>query len=224
MKISLLALAGALCIVSSPAVAQLAPAPVQPAPNVIAGAPSSGAVLRVGTAVPLKMSEELTTKHKQVRVGQRFRMEVSEDVKVDGITVIPVGTPAVGEVTDVRNKGMWGKSGHIGARVLYLTVNGRQIRLTGSFDDKGHAGGVGAAAVSGLVFLPAGFFMTGTSAHLPIGFPVNAFVDEDVPLTFAASAPAPLSVPMSITTSSPPTQTAAPKATPVTVSTSPNQK
>ena len=68
------------------------------------------------------------------------------------------------EITDVRNKGMWGKSGRLVARVLYVTVNGRQIRLSGAFNDKGKAGGVGGVAVSAVVFLPAGFFMTGTSA------------------------------------------------------------
>ncbi|WP_182911950.1 hypothetical protein [Sphingomonas cavernae] len=51
---------------------------------------------------------------------------------------------------------MWGKSGHVGARILYATVNGRQIRMTGAFDDKGVAGGVGAVAVSAIVFLPLG--------------------------------------------------------------------
>jgi hypothetical protein len=121
-------------------------------------------------------------------------MEVAEPVLVEGVTVIPAGTPAVGEITDVRNKGMWGKSGKFTARMLYLTVNGRQIRLSGGFDDKGVAGGVGAAAVSLVVIPVAGFFMTGTSARLPAGAIVPAFNDEDVPLAIQIAAPAPLSV------------------------------
>jgi hypothetical protein len=142
----------------------------------------------------MRLLEELTTKGKKLRVGQRFRMETTEPVMVQGMTVVPVGSPAIGEITDVRNKGMWGKSGHLGARVLYVTVNGRQIRLSGAFDDKGTAGGVGAAAVSALVFLPAGFFMTGTSAKVPVGTIVKGFVDEDVPLAMAAAPLAPLPV------------------------------
>jgi hypothetical protein len=154
----------------------------------------SNAILRTGTEVPLRLSEELTTKGKKLRVGQRFHLEVAEAVVVQGVTVIPVGSPAVGEITDARNKGMWGKSGHLAARILYVTVNGRQIRLSGGFDDKGVAGGVGAVAVSTLVFLPAGFFMTGTSARIPAGSSVKGFVDEDVPLNFASAALAPLTV------------------------------
>ena len=67
-----------------------------------------------------------------------------------------MGTPGVGEITTVRNKGMWGKSGHSDVRLIYLRVNDRQIRLSGIADDKGTAGGIGAAAVSAIVFLPAG--------------------------------------------------------------------
>jgi hypothetical protein len=151
-------------------------------------------VLRVGTEVPLRLLEELTTKGKKLRVGQRFRMETSEPVMVQGVVAIPVGSPAVGEITDVRNKGMWGKSGHLGARILYATVNGRQIRLSGAFDDKGVAGGIGAVAVSAIVFLPAGFFMTGTSATVAVGAAIKGFVDEDVQLAVKSVAPAPLLV------------------------------
>lgn len=152
------------------------------------------AVLRTGTEVPLKVAEELTTKGKKLKVGQRFRMEVAENVLVNSVTVIPVGSPVIGEITDVRNKGMWGKSGKLNARVLYVTVNGRQIRLSGSFDDKGTAGGIGAVATSAILFAPAGFFMTGTSATVPIGSPVKGFVDEDVQLAMVASTAAPLAV------------------------------
>jgi hypothetical protein len=197
-----LAVLTALAAVSTPALAmQQAPAPapvaapaLAPAAAPIAAPVAGSAMLRVGTEVPLRLTEELTTKGKKLRVGQRFHMETSEPIVVQGVSVIPAGSPAVGELTDVRNKGMWGKSGHLAARILYVTVNGRQIRLSGAFDDKGTAGGIGAVAVSALVFLPAGFFMTGTSAKVPMGTIVKGFVDEDVPLSFAASGPQPLEV------------------------------
>jgi hypothetical protein len=167
---------------------------VAPAPTPIQAPTTSNAVLRVGTEVPVRLLEELTTKGKKLRVGNRFRLETSEPVMVQGVVVIPVGSPAVGEITDVRNKGMWGKSGHLGARLLYVTVNGRQIRLSGAFDDKGVAGGIGAVAVSAIVFLPAGFFMTGTSANVPAGTIIKGFVDEDVALAIQVGAPPPLAV------------------------------
>jgi hypothetical protein len=193
--------AAVLILCSVPSVAQVAPegavnSDAAPAAALVPIAPPSGnAVLRSGTDARFRLLEELTTKGKKLRVSDRVRLEVAEPILVQGVTVIPVGTPVVGEITEVRNKGMWGKSGKFTARLLYMSVGGRQIRVTGEFDDKGKAGGVGAAAVSALVFLPAGFFMTGTSALLPAGTVVGGFIDEDVPVVLQAqSAPAPLVV------------------------------
>lgn len=192
---------------SMPSLAQTAvPAPAA-TPAVVIGAPDAS-VLRTGTEVVLKMSEELTTKGKNLRVGQRFRLEVAEPVMVGGQIVIPTGSPATGEVTEVRNKGMWGKSGNINARVLYVQVNGRQIRLTGSLNDKGVTGTAGVVAAIALIPV-AGFFTTGTSAVIPLGAPIKAFVDEDVPVAFSpGAAPAPMAVPTTT-----PAAAAAPAAT-----------
>jgi hypothetical protein len=114
-------------------------------------------------------------------------------VIVDGVTVIPAGSPAVGELTDVKYKGMWGKSGRMAGRVVSITANGRNIRTSGSFDSKGKGGAVAAVAVSAIVFAPAGFFMTGKSAELAPGTTIRAFIDEDVPFArgngAAAGAP-----------------------------------
>jgi hypothetical protein len=193
--------AAILVVCPMPAAAQAAiegvvaaPAAAAPAASAIVvplAPPTGNAVLHTGTDVRFRLLQELTTEDKRLRVGDRFRLEVSEPVLVQGVTVVPVGTSAVGEITQVRNKGMWGKSGKFTARLLYLTANGRQIRLTGEFDDKGVAGGVGAVAVSALVFLPAGFFMTGTSARLPAGTVVGGLIDEDVPLVLPAQAALP---------------------------------
>jgi hypothetical protein len=119
------------------------------------------------------------------------RMEVAAPVEVNGVVVIPAGAMAEGEITSVRNKGMWGKSGHLEARALYMRVNGRQIRLSGTFDDKGVTGTAGVVASIALVPL-AGFFVTGTSAVLPAGGQVPAFIDEDVELAITDARPAPL--------------------------------
>jgi hypothetical protein len=173
----------------------------------IAAPVMTNAVLRVGTEVPLRLVEELTTKGKQLRVGSRFHLETSEPVLVQGVNVIPVGSPAMGEITDVRNKGMWGKSGHLAARVLYVTVNGRQIRLSGAFDDKGVTGTAGVVAA--IVFVPVvGFFTTGTSAKVPSGSIVKGFVDEDVALSIPVAVQAPMvvggaAVPMTVQAAAP---------------------
>ena len=187
MKVMIAAAAAPFVLLATQATAQTAApvATIQPA--------ATDTVLRTGTPVAFKTREALTTKGKKLKPGQRVQLEVAEAIMLNGAVVIPAGTPAVGEITDVRNKGMWGKSGRINARVLYATVNGRQIRMTGAFDDKGTTGT--AAVVGSAVLLPvAGFFMTGTSANIPLGAPVSGFLDEDVPVAFAGAAPAALPV------------------------------
>ncbi|UIJ44771.1 hypothetical protein LZK98_17195 [Sphingomonas cannabina] len=201
MKAIVCALACASCVVSFDALAQTAaPAPVQSTP-IVAGAPADN-VLRVGTPLQLRMMEELTTKGKKLKVGQRFNMETAEALSLGDTVVIPAGSPAVGEITDVRNKGMWGKSGRINVRALYVRVNGRQIRLTGATDDKGVTGTAGVVASVALVPV-VGFFVTGTSAKIGLGSQMKAFLDEDVPVTFSGGAPAPLVVPATTGTPAP---------------------
>ncbi len=136
-------------------------------------------VLRAGVEIPLTLREELTTKKKKLRVGQRVQLEVASNVMVRGIVVVPAGTPAFAELTEVRNKGMWGKSGYVAARVLSMRLGDRQIRLSGTFDDKGVTGTAGVVAAVALIPV-VGFFTTGTSAEIPLGSAVKGFLDEDI--------------------------------------------
>lgn len=154
-------------------------------------------VLRAGTEVSLITREELTTKKKQLRVGQRFQMEVAANVERGGVVVIPAGTPAIGEVTQVRNKGMWGKSGYVSCRIISLRLADRNVRLTGTFDDKGVTGTGGVIAA--VAFVPlAGFFTTGTSAMIASGSAVKGFLDEDLTFRAIPMQSKPLEVPVAV--------------------------
>ena len=189
------ALAAAQAAAPQTAIQPVAPAAViaPSAPQAVIIAPPTDSVLRAGTEVPLVMSESITTNGKKLREGQRLHLAVASDVRLGTAVVIPAGSLAEGEITDVRNKGMWGKSGRIQARVLNVRVGDRLIRLTGSFDDKGVTGTAGVVAA--IAFVPiAGFFMTGTSAKIPTGSGVKAFLDED--LRIAVPEPAPALVPV----------------------------
>ena len=183
-----------------------------PASATLAVGPAATNILRTGTEIQLKMEEPLTTEGKKLRVGQHFRLSVLEPVTVGGQIVIPVGAPAMGEITEVRNKGMWGKSGHLTASLLHVSVNGRQIRLSGTFDDKGVTGTAGVVAA--VAFIPVvGFFTTGTSARVASGSQVKGFIGEDVPLVFAQAVTAPaMTVPVAAAVSAP--AAAQPVATP----------
>jgi hypothetical protein len=168
----------------------LAPATPQ---AVILSSPTEN-VLRAGTEVLLIMSESINSNDKSLRPGKMIRMQVANPITLGGAVVIPAGTPVTAEVTEVRHKGMWGKSGRIEARVLNARVGDRLVRLSGTFDDKGVTGTAGV--VGAVVLLPiAGFFLTGTSANIPAGSGVKAFLDEDLRIAAAPAAPTPIMTP-----------------------------
>jgi hypothetical protein len=154
-----------------------------------------GNVLRAGAPVPVALSEFLTTKGKHLKVGQRVQLEVAQDVMLDGRVVIPARSPVEGVLTEVRNKGMWGKSGAIHLHINSVNINGTIIRLKGDMDTRGDTGTAGV--VGSIVVLPlAGFFVTGTSAEMPLDMPGRAFLDQDIALAPAvAPAPAPAAAP-----------------------------
>jgi hypothetical protein len=195
MAYSIFALAAAAAAQAVAPQGSIQPAPaaaIAPAaPQAAIIAPATGTVLRAGTEVPMRLEEGLDSNDKSLREGQQFRMTVANDVRLGNVVVIPAGSIGTGEVTDIRRKGMWGKSGRINARVLSVRVGDRLIRLTGNFNDKGVTGTAGVVAA--IAFVPiAGFFMTGTSAKLPAGGGVRAFLDEDLAVVMPASAPMPV--------------------------------
>lgn len=202
MKLKAIGASAFLALISAPLMASegqdaaaVSNATTQATEPALSASRTENAILRAGTPVKLAFRETITTKKKAAKVGQRVNMEVAEAVEVNGVMVVPAGTPAWAELTLVRNKGMWGKSGKLEGLVRYMRVNGRQIRLSGSFDDKGVTGT--AAVVGAVALLPVvGFFTTGTSAELPQGGIITGYVDEDVELAFKATEAAPMEVPV----------------------------
>lgn len=166
----------------------LAAVPASAQAPMVVGASVSN-VIHMGTPIQLETRDELSTEHKALKVGQQIEMDVLQPVMLGDKVAIAAGSRALGEVVTVRNKGMWGKSGGITARVLYVESNGRQIRLNGSFNDRGETGTAGV--IASVAFVPvAGFFVTGTSAKIAPGTHVTAFIGEEVPVQFADAAPA----------------------------------
>ncbi len=172
-----------------PAAAQTAETQAVAAPA--AATQTAQVMLQRGTEVKLRLMQALNSKH--TKSGERFNLEVAEPVTVGGRTVIPVGTRAVGEVTNVVKKGAFGKSGKIDTQLTYVMIGDRQVRL----DGRGHQAGAGGTAATVGVAIAAGVFsafVTGKSADLPVGAPMNGFVAEDVPVMVTGPAPAPVAV------------------------------
>lgn len=137
----------ALAALSASLVAGVSPLAAQQAPLVVEQAPQpqdAGNVVKQGTPIHLATETEMNSHDNHV--GDRIDLRVLDAVSLNGHTVIPVGTRAVGEVTLVRKKGMWGKSGRLEFRPLYLALGDRQIPISTRTMTKEH-GDTGTAGV-----------------------------------------------------------------------------
>lgn len=213
---------------AAPVAAQATPAVAPETPAAAAApvvAPATAVnVLPQGTEIHFVTLSDLTSQIS--KLGQKVALEVSEDVVFNGRVVIAKGSQAAGEVTLLRKKGMWGKSGKLEASVMSVRVNGVDVPVKGMVGDKGKVGTVavvGVVLLSPLIVAPfAGFFVTGTSAVLPHGTVASAVLLSDLPFdaeaapvaaapAVAEASPAPAAAPATA-----PAPAAAPAATPAT--------
>lgn len=134
-------------------------------------------VVPVGYPVSLMTRTELTTKEN--RAGERFNLEVAEAVVLNGNIVIPVGTPAVGEIVRSERNGHFGKRGEIVVRVLHIETPSMRIPLAGNASDKG-VSGTAAMLATTLLVSPLGVLIHGTSGRIPAGSRVDAYLAGDL--------------------------------------------
>jgi hypothetical protein len=121
-----------------------------------------------------------------VKQGQRFALRVAEDVAVGTRVAIPRGTAAVGEVDAVSGKGMFGKAAQLVLRPLFIDIGGARVNLVGSTSQKGKNGTAAAAIATAIT--PFGLAITGKSATVPPGAPIDGHVRTDVALPGAVTA------------------------------------
>lgn len=153
-------------VAASPPVATAEPAPSPPPPLVVPK----------GTLVRLMVTREVNSRDAQA--GTRFKLRVDEDVKVDGVTIIPVGATAWAEVVAASGTGSAGKSGRLNARLLYVEAMGQQVPLDGERDAKGGSS-TGQVVAGILSFGIGGLLMKGNNASLRAGEIFNGYTLAD---------------------------------------------
>lgn len=137
------------------------------------------------TEVLLRMNEEITTRRNEE--GDTFNLSLIHDVRLGDYIVIPAGTRAVGEITWMTGRGMFGKSGKMDIELRYIDLNGRRIPIEGHYRQEGEGNTV--ATVAGVVLVPvAGLFITGRSGVIPEGRELTARLTERLPVSLPAGA------------------------------------
>lgn len=144
------------------------------------------------TPVHLKLGRELSSA--TAHVGEEVNFEVSQDVVVDGRTIISKGAPAVGAVTEAEPKKRMGKAGKLNVSVAsVMLANNEKIALRSFGADQP------VDQKSGMS-IP---LMHGKDVTLPKDSEITAYVDGDQHLkasSFAAASSATPAVSQSNTT------------------------
>lgn len=157
------------------------PAAIAVSPPVVtivpaASAPVPGLVLPKGTMVRLMVLNEVNSRDH--RGGHRFVLRVDEEVTVGGVTIIPIGANAWGEVMSAQGTGSAGKSGTLDARLLHVEANGRQVPLEGQ-RQAGGGNSTGAVVAGVIAFGIFGLLTKGSNASLKAGEILNGYTVDD---------------------------------------------
>ncbi len=152
--------------------------------------------LQDGTPVKLRLMETLSSG--TAHVGDRVDFHVVNEVKVNGIVVIPQGATAWGTVTKAQPKRRLGRAGKLNVTIDAVRLaDGQKAMLRAVRDVKGggHVGAMtGAMVATSIVFFPAAplfLFMHGKNITIPEGTEITAYVNGGMDLDPARFAAAP---------------------------------
>ena len=175
--------------------AQAAAAVLTPVSPVSSAPPVPTVILTKDTPVELMAPTEVSTA--DATPGMIFKLRVNRPVQVNGVTVVPVGTPAFGQVTSAVDSGGLGKSGRMTAKLLSIRLGSTEIPLDGETSAKGT--GAGSAGVAVLFTGVGGLFHRGNNAKIKAGELLVGYVAQDVsiPRTVPAAGSSPPPSPLS---------------------------
>ena len=130
-----------------------------------------------GTVVSLEFLDLVSSS--SATKGQKFNLELVEDLEVDGVTVAEVGTIAVGTVVDVQKRRMLGRSGDLNLSIDYMLIEGKRVRLRATKSGKGNTK-IAATAVLTYLFGPLGLLKRGKDVDIDQGTSIEAYVDRPI--------------------------------------------
>lgn len=153
-----------------------------PAPETTPEGEAKRYYLPMGTPLMLKTRTQISTKDN--KPGDRVYLEVAESVSFRGQVIIPIGSPVFGEVSRAQRNGHVGKKGKLEIRLISAETPSGPVRLTGTAYDEGKSG-TGLSVGTMLLLSPlGGFFIHGTSAEIPSGTPVQAYLADNLRFTW----------------------------------------
>jgi len=139
--------------------------------------PGKGLTIKFGTPVMLRFVSDVSTK--TVAQGQFIDLEVDAAVHVDGIEVIPAGTPAKGFLISSKSKDYGGIGGRLAIGNFYLMLrDSNRIQLDGMYRLEGADNRT--SLFFGYYCCVLGLLVKGDEAIVKEGQTVRAVVPRDV--------------------------------------------
>ena len=137
-------------------------------------------ILREGTEVNLKFSNEISSK--TAHEDDPVELALAEDLTIGNVVVAKAGSVATAIVTHAKRAGMMGKGGELNIRLEHMKAGNIKVKLRGS---KGREGEdkTGTAVALTVLFGPIGLIKHGKEIDIKPGTPITVYVDEDTPMT-----------------------------------------
>lgn len=154
----------------------------QPAANTAVDASATAVpscrALCAGQVIELEIADLLRSDRQHN--GDRFALRLAAPLAIDGVEVVPVGTPGVGEIVHASPSRAGGRPGELLLAARHLDINGRSLPLRGlKLGGHGKDQANASLAVS-LVTGPFGLFVHGGEIEIPPGTRVQAKLAQDV--------------------------------------------
>ena len=145
--------------------------------------PSKTIKIRDGTLVHLSLQDSLSSATNKADDPVHF--EVTADVKLGHLVVIPRGSMASGHVVDVKPKSILGRSGKLDFTVDHIKApDGTDVRLRASSTRKGEE------TSGSLLLAPFNLILGGKDVNIPKGSQFRTYVDGDQEITLGGPTPA----------------------------------
>lgn len=143
-------------------------------------APKTGAnSIPAGTPVIFRLEENVNSRTQ--RKGDWFKIALERPLMLGDATVVPTGTPGMGQVIHSEKSGWGGKAGELIVAGRYLELDGRRIALRGTkLGAAGETNESKAMIATMAVGFAAAFVISGKNADLPAGLLATAKLAEDL--------------------------------------------
>ena len=144
--------------------------------------------LQDGTPVRLRLQRTISSAHAQV--NEQIDFDTLDDVKVNGVPVIPKGSIAWGTITAAQSKRRMARGGKLDLNIdAVKLVTGEKVALRAVQNSAGggHTGAMaGGEPLATAVFVPVAaplfLLMHGKDVSIPKGTEITAYINGDVHL------------------------------------------